>query len=81
MRSAAEWMATLVGDRPHDLRGPRHGHPVRMAVGTPVFWVVLSIVGLAVETALIIVLGCRATERYEPAERSAPPAEEPWASG
>jgi hypothetical protein len=81
MRSAAGWPVTLVGVRPHDLRGPRHGHPVRLAVGPPMFWVVLSIVGLAVETALIIVLGCRATERYEPAENSAPPTEEPWAPG
>jgi hypothetical protein len=81
MRPAAGWLATLVGVRPHDLRESRHGHPARTAVGIPVFWVVLSIVGLAAETALIIVLGCRATERYEPAENSAPPTEEPWAPG
>jgi hypothetical protein len=43
------------------------------------FWVILSIVGLAVETALIIVLGCRATERHE--REPVPPAEQPWGHG
>jgi hypothetical protein len=38
-----------------------------------VIWIVLSIVGLVVETTLIIVLGCRTTERDEPAGKSAPP--------
>jgi hypothetical protein len=90
MRSAARRPTRLIGVRPHELRGPRHGHLVRIAVGThqreqdsitgaAVFWVVLSIIGLAVETAVIIVLGCRATERNE--RESAPPAEQPWAPG
>ena len=90
MRSAARRPITLIGVRPHELRGPRHGHLVRIAVGTHqreqesitgagMFWVVLSIVGLVVETALIIVLGCRATERDE--RESAPTAEQPWAPG
>jgi hypothetical protein len=49
--------------------------------GPAMFWVVLNIVGLAIETALIIVLGCRATERDEPAGHSSPPAEQSRAPG
>ena len=39
--------------------------------GAAMFWIVLSIAGLVVETTLIIVLGCRITERDEPAGNSA----------
>lgn len=45
--------------------------------GAALFWIVLSIAGLVVETILIIVLGCRITERDEPAGRSAAPPEPP----
>jgi len=41
------------------------------------FWILLSIAGLVVETAVIIVLGCRITERDEPAGKSAAPPEPP----
>jgi hypothetical protein len=45
------------------------------------FWIVLSIAGLVIETTLIIVLGCRITERDEPAGESAAPPESPRVSG
>jgi len=45
--------------------------------GAAMFWIVLSIAGLVLETTLIIVLGCRITERDEPAGKSAARPEPP----
>jgi hypothetical protein len=45
------------------------------------FWVFLSLAGFVVETTLIIVLGCRATQRNEPAGNSDAPAEPPRVPG
>jgi hypothetical protein len=49
--------------------------------GAAMFWITLSIVGLIVETALIIVLGRRATERDEPARGSDARADPPRVTG
>jgi hypothetical protein len=49
--------------------------------GAAMLWITLSIVGLIVETALIIVLGRRATERDEPARGSDARADPPRVTG
>jgi len=56
---------------------PQDPHGQEPMTGAALFWIVLSIAGLVVETILIIFLGCRITQRDEPAGRSAAPPEPP----
>lgn len=69
------WRARGALDAPQDQQGPE------LSTSAVMFWVVLSLAGFVVETTLIIVLGCRATERNEPAGNADAPAEAPRAPG